>query len=63
MFGLQPAHILLILIVALLIFGPSLFSGFGDSIRRTFTEFRSGMKETREDPESQADPKKAKPKS
>ncbi|MCW5851241.1 MAG: twin-arginine translocase TatA/TatE family subunit [Anaerolineae bacterium] len=54
MYGLQPAHLLIIVIVAIIFFAPSrlpqLVRGFG----RMFAEFREGVKE---------EPKLDKPKS
>ena len=44
-FGIQPIHILMIAIVALLIFGPSRMPEIGRSIGRGLTEFRRGAKE------------------
>lgn len=45
MYGLQPAHLLIIVIVGILFFAPSrlpqLVRGFG----RMFAEFREGIKE------------------
>jgi len=44
-FGLQPAHLLIILVVALLIFGPSKLPEIGKAMGRTIREFQSGIKE------------------
>ncbi len=50
MFGLQPIHVIFIVIVALLIFGPSRFGDLGRSLGTTIREFRSATKaENRED--------------
>jgi sec-independent protein translocase protein TatA len=45
MFGLQPLHVVLILLVALLIFGPSRLTDIGRSLGSTIREFRSAVKE------------------
>ena len=57
-YGLQPAHLLIIVIVGILFFAPSrlpqLVRGFG----RMFAEFREGVKE-----EAQPDKTKSEPQS
>lgn len=45
MFGLQPTHLLIILIVALLIFGPSKLPEIGKALGKTIREFQTGIKE------------------
>jgi sec-independent protein translocase protein TatA len=45
MFGLQPTHLVIILIVALLIFGPSRLPELGKAIGKTIKEFQSATKE------------------
>jgi TatA/E family protein of Tat protein translocase len=45
MFGLQPQDLLIILIVALLIFGPSKLPEIGKALGRTIREFQSGIRE------------------
>ncbi|MGA2505682.1 MAG: twin-arginine translocase TatA/TatE family subunit [Anaerolineales bacterium] len=45
MFGIQPIHILIIIVVALLIFGPRRLPEMGRSIGKAFSEFRRGTKE------------------
>ncbi len=44
-FGLQPIHLIIIAIVALLIFGPRKLPEMGRSMGRAITEFRRGTKE------------------
>jgi sec-independent protein translocase protein TatA len=44
-FGIQPIHIIIIVIVALLIFGPSRLPEMGRSLGKGLTEFRRGMRE------------------
>lgn len=45
MFGLQPQDLLIILIVALLLFGPSKLPEIGKALGRTIREFQTGIKE------------------
>lgn len=45
MFGLQPTHLIIILIVALLIFGPSRLPEIGKALGKTIREFQSASKE------------------
>jgi sec-independent protein translocase protein TatA len=47
-FGLQPIHLLVIAIVALLIFGPSRLPEIGRGVGRALTEFRKGAREMSE---------------
>jgi len=47
-FGIQPIHIIIIVIVALLIFGPSRLPEMGRSLGKGLTEFRRGMREMTE---------------
>ncbi len=44
-FGLQPLHLLVILVVALLIFGPSRLPEIGRAFGKTIREFQSATKE------------------
>ena len=44
-FGLQPLHLIIILVVALLIFGPKRLPEIGRYIGKTLTEFRAGTQE------------------
>ena len=44
-FGIQPIHIIIILIVALLIFGPSRLPELGRSLGKGLNEFRRGARE------------------
>ena len=46
MFGLQPTHLIIILVVALLIFGPSKLPEIGRALGKTIREFQSATKET-----------------
>lgn len=45
MFGLQPTHLILILVVALLIFGPSRLPEIGKAFGQTLREFQNSTKE------------------
>ena len=47
-FGLQPLHLLVIAVVALLIFGPKRLPDIGRGIGRAWTEFRKGSREMAE---------------
>ncbi len=44
-FGIQPIHIIIILVVALLIFGPSRLPELGRSLGKGLNEFRRGTRE------------------
>jgi sec-independent protein translocase protein TatA len=44
-FGIQPLHLIIILVVALLIFGPKRLPEIGRYIGKTLTEFRAGTQE------------------
>jgi len=45
MFGIQPIHIVIIVLVALLIFGPKRLPEIGRGIGRAINEFRLGTRE------------------
>jgi sec-independent protein translocase protein TatA len=47
-FGIQPWHIVVIIIVALIIFGPSKLPELGRTIGKTLNEFRTGAREMTE---------------
>jgi len=44
-FGIQPIHIVLIILVAFLLFGASKLPEIGRSLGKTITEFKKGTKE------------------
>ncbi len=48
MFGLQPWHLIVIVIVALVIFGPSRLPEIGRGLGKALNEFRKGTKEMTE---------------
>jgi sec-independent protein translocase protein TatA len=48
MFGIQPIHIVIILVVAFLIFGATRLPEIGRSLGRAISEFRKGTKEAAE---------------
>jgi TatA/E family protein of Tat protein translocase len=45
MFGLQPQDLIIIVVVALLIFGPSKLPEIGKAMGKTIREFQTGIKE------------------
>jgi TatA/E family protein of Tat protein translocase len=45
MFGLQPVHLVIILFIALLVFGPSRLPDLGRAMRKTMDEFRAAAQE------------------
>ncbi len=54
MFGLQPLHILFIIVIALLIFGPARFSSIGRSFRKAISEARNAAKDESSDSKTAA---------
>ncbi|MBI5034147.1 MAG: twin-arginine translocase TatA/TatE family subunit [Chloroflexi bacterium] len=49
MFGLQPAHLLIIFVVAVLFFVPSRLPELARALRQTMAEFRTSIKEAKSD--------------
>jgi sec-independent protein translocase protein TatA len=47
-FGIQPIHIVLIILVAFLLFGATKLPEIGRSLGKTITEFKKGTKEAAE---------------
>jgi sec-independent protein translocase protein TatA len=47
-FGIQPIHIVIIILVAFLIFGANRLPELGRSLGKTITEFRKGTREAAE---------------
>jgi len=56
---LQPFHILLIIAIALLLFGPSKFASLGKGFGEGIRNFKSAMKEGEEKKEEKAEEKKS----
>lgn len=48
MFGLQPTHLLIIIVVALLLFGPNKLPEIGKALGKTIREFQTGIKQATE---------------
>ena len=55
----QPFHILLIIAIALLLFGPSKFASLGKGLGEGIRNFKSAMKEGEEKKEEKAEDKKS----
>lgn len=49
MFGLQPIHIVIIVVLAVLLFGPKKLPEFGKSLGRSIREFKSASKDITDD--------------
>jgi TatA/E family protein of Tat protein translocase len=47
-FGIQPIHIVIVIVVAFLLFGATKLPEMGRSLGKTITEFRKGTKEAAE---------------
>jgi sec-independent protein translocase protein TatA len=47
-FGIQPFHILVVIVVALIIFGPKHLPEIGRGLGKAITEFRKGSREMKE---------------
>jgi len=55
----QPFHILLIIAIALLLFGPSKFASLGKGLGEGIRNFKSAMKDGEEKKEEKAEEKKS----
>jgi sec-independent protein translocase protein TatA len=53
----QPMHILLIIGIALLVFGPSKFAGLGKGLGEGIRNFKSAMKDNNESEEKKPEQK------
>ena len=53
----QPTHLLLILAVALLVFGPSKLPELGGALGKTIKDFKKAMNEPTQEPKAEAAPK------
>ena len=63
MFGLQPLHIIAILVLALLIFGPARLPEIGRAFGRTISEFRNSASTISDEMRKGLDEKPEAPKS
>lgn len=45
MFGLQPTHLILILIIALIVFGPQRLPEIGRALGKSINEFKNASRE------------------
>ena len=52
MFGLHPIDLVIVLVIALLIFGPKKLPEMGSAIGKSIKEFRKGVNELSNPPES-----------
>lgn len=59
MFGLQPAHLVIILFIALLVFGPSRLPALGRAVRKTMDEFRAAVQDPAKDAPSDSQKRSA----
>jgi sec-independent protein translocase protein TatA len=55
----QPFHILLIILIALLLFGPSKFASLGKGLGEGIRNFKSAMKEGEEKKDEKTEEKKS----
>ena len=55
----QPFHLLLIIAIALLLFGPSKFASLGKGLGEGIRNFKSAMKDGEEKKEEKAEEKKS----
>ncbi len=63
MFGLQPLHLIVILALALIIFGPSRLPEIGRALGRSISEFRDAATGAQEELRKGLDEKKTEPES
>jgi len=54
----QPMHLLIILVIVLIIFGPGKLPDLGNSLGKAIREFKKSINEPEKDGNSDADPKK-----
>jgi sec-independent protein translocase protein TatA len=56
---LQPMHLIIILVIVLIIFGPGKLPELGNSIGKAIRGFKKAMEEPEKKPEDTTDPKKS----
>ncbi len=56
MYGLQPTHLILILIIALVIFGPKRLPELGKSLGQSISEFKNAMEEGQQSADNASSP-------
>jgi len=54
---LQPMHLILILVIALVIFGPGKLGNIGGELGKSIKNFKKAMQDT-DEPDTSPDPKK-----
>jgi sec-independent protein translocase protein TatA len=53
MFGLQPTHVLIIVVIALIFFGPNRLPDLARSIGKSMREFQDALKEGAQNPSAE----------
>ena len=60
-FGIQPVHLIVIALVALIVFGPSKLPDIGRGVGKALSEFRRGMRDMSEGFQEEVAPEPARP--